>query len=307
MAIPARRPSQSSPEPESLFVSAGDGLRLHVRAFGPRLASKLPVICLPGLSRNGGEFDALAYGLSGRAGDERRVLTLDYRGRGRSQHDRDPANYNLMVELDDVATTITALAAMPAVFVGTSRGGILTMLLAAARPAMIAGAVLNDIGPVIEPQGLMRIKSYVGKMPQPGNMQEGAAILRQLFGGQFPRLTEAAWLAAAGRAWREENGRLVPSYDPALARSLDAIDPEQPPPPLWAQFDALAGVPVMAIRGANSDILSAKTLTAMKKRRKDLEILEVPDQGHTPLLVEPGVIGRIAQFVARCDRAPRPH
>ena len=95
----------------------------------------------------------------------------------------------------------------------------------------------------------------------------------------------------------------MPSYDPALARALDSIDPEQPPPPLWAQFDALASVPLMAIRGANSDILSAKTLAGMRKRRPDLEVLEVPDQGHTPLLVEAGVIGRIAQFAARCDAA----
>lgn len=301
MTISASSVRPSDPESESVFVTAPDGLRLHVRCWGSRRAAGLPVICLPGLSRTAADFDALAYALSQNPDRPRRVLALDYRGRGQSDYDK-PANYDLAIELNDVMAVATALAAMPAVFVGSSRGGILTMLLAAARPTMIAGAILNDIGPVIEPKGLIRIKGYVGRLPEPRTFKEGAEILRRLFNSQFPRLTEEDWLAAARRGWREHHkGRLAPTYDTALARTLNNVDPERPLPPLWNQFDALAGVPAMVIRGANSDILSAETVAAMKARRQDIETVEVPDQGHTPLLAESDLIGQIATFIGRCD------
>lgn len=307
MAISASPVRPSGNESESVFVTAYDGLRLHVQSWGSRRAPSLPVICLPGLSRTAADFDALARNLSRNPDRPRRVLALDYRGRGQSDFDRNPANYNLVTELNDIMAAATALAAMPAVFVGTSRGGILTMLLAAARPTMIAGAILNDIGPVIEPKGLIRIKGYVGKLPEPKTLGEGAEILRRLFNSQFPKLTGEDWLAAARRGWRERGGRLEPTYDVALARTLDNVDPERPLPPLWNEFDALAGVPLMVVRGANSDILSAKTVAALKERRKDLETIEVADQGHTPLLIEPDVIGRIADFVDRCEGAHGSH
>src|SRR5262249_39171629 len=179
-----------------------------------------PVVCLPGLARTAADFEALAAALAHDGPSPRRVIALDSRGRGLSDYDSDPANYSLPVELADVLAVITALEALPAIFVGTSRGGILTMLLAAVRPTAIAAAVLNDIGPVIEPQGLMRIKSYVGKLPQPRNFEEGADILRRLFGPQFPKLGPTDWLATAHRTFRQEKGRLVTTYDVRLANAL---------------------------------------------------------------------------------------
>jgi pimeloyl-ACP methyl ester carboxylesterase len=285
----------------STFISAPDGLKLHAREYGSRGAPALPVVCLPGLARSAADFEALAVALSGHA--NRRVVALDYRGRGQSDYDRDPANYSFQIELADVVATITALECQPAVFVGTSRGGILAMLLAASRPAAIAGVVLNDIGPVIEPKGLMRIKGYVGKLPQPRSYEEAAEILRRLFDAQFPKLTAADWLASAHRTFKLKDGRLVPDYDVALAKTLEGVDFEKPLPPLWPQFDALANVPVMVVRGANSDLLSEATIEAMRARRTDLETLEVPDQGHAPLLAEADVIARIADFVVRCENA----
>ena len=149
----------------------------------------------------------------------------------------------------------------------------------------------------------MRIKSYIGKLPQPRSFEDGAEILRRLFSAQFTRLTDADWLASAQRTWRERNGRLVVSYDPKLARALASIDPDHPLPALWPQFDALAEVPLMVIRGANSDILSTATVEAMRARRRETTVIEVPDQGHAPLLAEADTIARIATFISRCDRA----
>ena len=291
---------------QSHFVSASDGLRLHVRMYGASDGGRLPVVCLPGLSRNGSDFDALGEALSRTPGKSRRVLAVDMRGRGLSEYDSNPANYSLPVELGDVAAVVTALAAEPAIFVGTSRGGILTMLLAALRPTAIAGAVFNDIGAVIENKGVMRIKGYVGKLPQPKNIEDGAEILRRLFSAQFTRFTQDEWIDQARRNWWNKGGKLVPAYDPALSKTLADADLERPLPALWAQFDALPKVPVMVIRGEHSDILSAETVAAMAARGRDLTTFEVEGEGHPPRL-EGGLIGDIAAFAERCDIAARPH
>ena len=285
------------------FVTAQDGLQLYVRSYGRRSAPGLPVVCLPGLARTGADFDALAAALAHDAEHPRWVVALDYRGRGRSQHDRHAANYSFTTELVDVIAVTSALDTGPAVFVGTSRGGLLTMLLAAARPSAIAGAVLNDIGPVIEPKGLMRIKSYVGKLPRPKSLADGADILRRLFDTQFPKLGDEDWLNFARRTWEEQNGKLVPTYDVRLAKTLAGVELEQPLPPLWEAFDALGRVPLMVIRGANSDILSTETIEAMCRRRRQTEVMVIPDQGHAPLLSEPETIERIATFVVLCEQA----
>lgn len=287
----------------STFVTAQDGLRLHVRSQGPRLAAALPVVCLPGLARTVADFEALATALANDPKTPRRVIALDSRGRGMSDYDRNPKNYNLQVELADVLAMLTALGVPRAVFVGTSRGGILTMLLAAARPTAIAGCVLNDIGPVIDSKGLMRIKSYVGKLPRPASFHEAADVLRRMFGSQFPNLTDDDWVLFARRTFKDAAGRIVPNYDVKLATTLAGVRPDQPLPPLWKEFDALARVPLMVIRGGNSDILSVTTVEAMRARRDRLEVLEVPDEGHAPLLAGADSIGPICAFIAACDGA----
>ena len=287
----------------SQFITSNDGLKLHISAYGPRAASALPVVCLPGLARTGADFEALATALAGDLKRPRYVVTMDYRGRGRSDYDRNPFNYNLAVELADVLAVLTALDVGPAVFVGTSRGGILAMLLASARPTAIAGVVLNDIGPVIDVRGLARIKSYVGNLPEPKSFSDGAVILRRLFASQFPKLSERDWVAFSKRAFKEQDGRLLPTYDVRIAKTLESIDLERPLQSLWVEFNALTRVPVMVVRGANSDILSAATVAAMRARKPDLEAIEVPDQGHAPLLVEPEAIGHIGSFIANCERS----
>ena len=194
-------------EPVSHFVSAPDGLRLHVREYGSRAAAspRMPVVCLPGLARTAADFDRLARVL---AADGRRVLALDYRGRGLSERDPDPTHYDLATESADVLATLAATQVGRAIFIGTSRGGLITMILAALQPALIAGAVLNDIGPVIEAEGLARIKGYVGKLPRPNSWAEAVDLLKQIAGAQFTALTDADWLDFAQLTFKEENGAL---------------------------------------------------------------------------------------------------
>jgi pimeloyl-ACP methyl ester carboxylesterase len=286
----------------SIFISSHDGLRIHVRHFGASNAPGLPVVCLPGLTRTVADFESMGWTLA----NTRRAIAIDSRGRGQSDYDPNPENYNVAVELADVVTVLVTLQVGPAVFVGSSRGGILTMLLAASHPGAVAGAVLHDIGPVIEPQGIARIKSYVGKIPQPGSFAEGAEALRQLFQNQFPRLTSEQWLAAAQRTWAIKSGALVLTYDVRLAEVFDKAESARPPPALWKEFDALAGVPILVIRGVNSDILSAATVNAMRARHPSLEVIEVADQGHVPLLEGLELFNRITAFVERCEKARTP-
>jgi pimeloyl-ACP methyl ester carboxylesterase len=290
----------------SVFVSAPDGLRLHVREYGARLAPRLSVVCLPGLTRTAADFDVLAPALVKTGG--RRVLVVESRGRGRSEYDRDPGNYNLLVEIGDLVAALTALAVGPAVFIGSSRGGLLAMHLCVAHPTAIVGIVLHDIGPVIEPKGLARLRSYVGKLPQPRSFEEGAEILRLLFHGQFPKLTGEQWLDAAHRTWQRHDGRgardgtLIPTYDVRLSRTLASIDIERPLPALWNEFEALKRLPLLVIHGENSDILSAGTVAAMAVRHPGMQTIEVADQGHVPLLEGDELINRIVDFVGKCEQ-----
>ncbi len=289
---------------QSLFVTAPDGLRLHVREYGARSAPGLPVVCLPGLARTTADFDELAPALA--AGPpQRRVIAIDSRGRGHSDHDIDHGNYNCTVELGDIVSVLIALGVGPAVFVGSSRGGVLTMLLAAAHPTAIAGAVLHDVGPVTEAKGIARIKGYVGKLPHPRSFEEGADILRRLLSAQFPNLTADQWLGAARRTWHFKHGALKPAYDFGVVRALAGIDIERPIPSLWNEFDALADVPMLVIHGTNSDILSAATVAAMRERRTKMELIEVADQGHAPLLEGDDLLRRVVRFVADCEVASR--
>jgi len=283
----------------SMWVAAPDGLKLHVREFGSREAAGMPIVCLPGLARSVGDFYELAPALAF-GSPERHVVAIDSRGRGHSDHDVDHTNYNCTVELGDIVGILIELGVGPAIFIGSSRGGILTMLLGVAYPSAIAGVVLHDVGPVTEPRGMARIKSYLGKLPHPQSYEEGAEILRRLMSPQFPNLTAEQWLAGARLTWHLKHGALKPAYDLGIAQALAGIDVESPMPALWNEFDALADVPLLVIRGANSDMLSAATVAAMRARRKNMELIEVPDQGHAPLL-EGELVRQIVKFAEACE------
>lgn len=283
-----------------IFIHAQDGLRLHARDHGPTNGARLPLICLPGLSRNAIDFEEIAEALSN-GPHARRVVSIDYRGRGLSDWDPDPANYDIRVENGDILALLTALDIGHAVFLGTSRGGLHILAMSAIRPGLLAGAILNDIGPVIEMSGLTRIKSYVGRLAPPQTMAEGAAIMEKIANGGFPVFTQHDWMRLAEKTFVEKNGRLAANYDPQLLQALAIYSAESPPPALWHLFDGLGAIPTLVIRGENSDILAAATLDAMRQRRADLETLVIPGQAHSPPLWEAEYIQRIADFAARCD------
>ncbi|MGJ3264798.1 MAG: alpha/beta fold hydrolase [Salinarimonas sp.] len=279
-------------------VRAGDGLRLHVRVYGTAPDHALPVVCLPGLARHAEDFHALALRLSRDPETPRRVLAVDYRGRGLSERDPDWRRYDVSVEMQDVLDVLAALDVPEAAFVGTSRGGLITMALAASRPAILRAVVLNDIGPVIDAKGLIRIRGYVGKLPTPRSWAEAIEALKRLQDAQFPGLDSEGWMALARGTWTErDDGSLALAYDPALMKTLEQLDLEQSPPPLWPLFDGLAHVPVLAIRGAHSDILAASTVEEMGRRHPRLEVEEVDGEGHAPLLRGP-LAERVARFIA---------
>jgi pimeloyl-ACP methyl ester carboxylesterase len=289
---------------ESFWCRSQDGLKLHNRLYGSPHWPRLPVVCLPGLARTSADFHEIATFLSTHRSRPRLVLAMDYRGRGRSGYDPDPANYDPRIEMQDVQDVLTAVGIHAAVFIGTSRGGIITMGLSAVRPGCIRGAVLNDIGAVIDGKGLARIKGYVGKLPKPRDYPEAVQMLKRIASQHFTRLSDADWNTFARRTFKESPQGLVPDYDPMLMKSLEAYDLEKPLPVLWQFFEGLKGVPVLSIRGENSDLFSQATQAEMVQRHPLCEPYIVVGEGHAPLLSDRATMQKISVFVnAVEDRA----
>jgi pimeloyl-ACP methyl ester carboxylesterase len=283
------------------FYSASDGLRLFARDCGERTSPWLPVVCLPGLTRTSRDFHALATHLSTHRYRPRRVVAFDYRGRGQSQWDPDADHYNALTEMDDVFSGMTALGIPRAMVVGTSRGGIIGMLMGVARPTAVAGLVLNDVGPAIEARGLARIKSYVGRTPFPDDWADAARIQRRLHGGQFTAWTDADWDDYARLTYRDENGVPVSDYDLALGGTFAGIEFDQPVPTMWDEFRALKAIPILVIRGANSDLLSEETVKGMTVAHPNVEPVTVADEGHAPQLRGGALLGRISAFITTVE------
>lgn len=274
------------------FYRSHDGLELHYRDYAaPAGRDLLPVLCLPGLTRNSRDFAALAQRLQSRG---RRVLAADLRGRGRSQYDPNWQNYHPGTYLADLRSLLADARVSRALFVGTSLGGLLTMLTALAHRDAIAGAVLNDIGPDVDPEGLARIRGYVGRGGPLANWDAAALAARSINEHALPGLADAEWLAFARRVFREQDGQIVLDYDPMIgeAARLAPVAPVD----LWPAFRALATLPALALRGEHSDILSAQTLHRMQQEKPDLRALTVANRGHAPLLDEPDALVALDDF-----------
>jgi len=276
---------------------SSDGLRLSYRDYaGPPGASAAPVLCLPGLTRNARDFEALALELA----RTRRVLSPDLRGRGCSDYDSNAANYQPGTYLRDVIELLAAANTARVLAIGTSLGGLLTLLLAGAKPGVLTGAVLNDIGPVIDEAGLARIRGYVGKTGAMRTWQEAAAACRAANGAAFPELGDADWLAFAQRTCvATPDGGVRFDYDPQIAAPFAGAGAAPATHDPWSLWAPLASVPTLVIRGAHSDILSAATLAEMQRRKPDLLAVTVPNRGHAPLLDEPLALAAIREFAAK--------
>jgi pimeloyl-ACP methyl ester carboxylesterase len=282
-----------------IYFTSRDGLRLYARHYAVPGSVRRPAVCLAGLSRNSRDFHDLAVALSKPDETGRDVYCLDYRGRGRSQHDPDWKNYSILIELNDVLDFMTMRGLHNAAVIGTSRGGLITMLMAVLRPAAIGAAVLNDIGPVIEPEGLARIVAYIGRVPLPATWKEAADLVAEMHRRQFPAVTGQQWAEFARQVFNDDNGLPAPSYDANLAKAISLVAAEVPD--LWPQFVALSHAPMLVLRGENSDILSAKTLSEMQLRHPRLDAVTVKGQGHAPLLKDAPTISAVSRFLAQAD------
>ena len=274
-----------------------DGLRLHAECYEAS-GNRRPVLCLAGLTRNGRDFRKLAQALSSGA-DARPVYTLDSRGRGLSEFDRNWKNYSIPVEMQDVVDFTTIAGLHGATVIGTSRGGLIAMVLAAVQPSILGAVVLNDIGPVIERHGLTRIAGYVGRTPLPGTWDEAARMVAGMNQRSFPAVPAEVWAEFARGLFNDKDGRPAPGYDPKLGRILSVKD--GPVPQLWPQFAGLGRLPMLVIRGENSDILSPETFAEMQARHPDCAALTVAGEGHAPLLMDNRSIGAIRQFLSAVD------
>jgi pimeloyl-ACP methyl ester carboxylesterase len=272
------------------WFTTSDGLSLAYSDEG----EGRPVLCLPGLTRNGADFDELAAALHGRY----RLIRLTLRGRGASDRDPDPANYNVGIEARDVVEFLDHLALTRVVIVGTSRGGLIAMVLAATAKDRLAGVLLNDVGPELAPEGLDNILKYLGIEPKARTHEEAAAALKARMGGAFPGLSDEKWLSLARRWFDAGAEGLELNYDPRLRDGIAALA-DQPAADMWPLFDALEGVPLAVVRGVNSDLLTADTVDKMRARRRDLIVAEVPDRGHVPFLDEPEAQAALSSLMAR--------
>lgn len=284
-------------EPQFFAYPSDDGLALFGRMWGEPQSTP-PVVLLPGLTRNSRDFEALAQALADHPSRPHWVVALDFRGRGGSAYGA-VETYNPLQEARDTLLGLSRLDITRAVFLGTSRGGLVMLMLAQAlaRADLFAGAIFNDIGPVIEAAGLARIAGYVGQ-PIPDTWPALVAELKAAQGFLFPALSEADWERYARQIYRDDGGRPRLAYDAALEEAFKAFDPAKPQPDLWPAFDSLADVPMLVIHGGRSDILSAGTVAQMAAHHPGMAIHTVADQGHAPLLWDTASQQAILDFLA---------
>jgi pimeloyl-ACP methyl ester carboxylesterase len=276
------------------YWQSRDGLKLHYRDY-PGRADRPPLVCMPGLTRNARDFEGLARRLAG----EWRVICVEMRGRGESGYAKDSATYNPLQYVEDMGELFAQVGIERFVAIGTSLGGLMTMVMALTMGDRIAGALLNDVGPELDPAGLARIGTYVGQGRTFPTWMHAARAVEETQASAYPDYDITDWLAMAKRLMTVSgNGRIVFDYDMKIAEPF-AQPGGAAPPDLWPCVDALQGRPVLLLRGELSDLLAPATLDAMLARLPDAEAVTVPRVGHAPTLDEPVVAAAIDRLLAR--------
>jgi pimeloyl-ACP methyl ester carboxylesterase len=283
---------------EDRFFTNADGLTLNYRDY-PAVGEVrgLPVLCLHGLTRNVKDFEDLAPRIAAKG---RRVIVASQRGRGKSEADPQPERYQPPVYAADMLGLLDSLGIERAVFVGTSMGGLMTMMVAGTQPERIAAAVINDIGPSISKPGLDRIKFNTSSREPVGSWAEAAARTRESNLAAFPKRADDAafWEDFARKTWIERNGRVELDYDGNI---ISMIDGDAPLPDIWEFWEPFKAFPTVVVRGGISDLLSAETVAEMARRKPGLIVAEVPDVGHAPFMTEPESWSVIDTFLDQVD------
>lgn len=276
-----------------LPVSAG--VTLHADCY--KGGGKTPVLCIPGLTRNARDFEDFAPKVAGTGRD---VIAVSLRGRGASDYDPDYLNYHPLIYRDDILKALDTLELDRAIFVGTSLGGIVTMLTNKAAPHRVSAAIINDIGPDLAKEGIERIAGYVGATKGPAaNIEEAAARIKAINAVAFPDEKDEFWIAFARRTFKEiEDGKWVLDYDPNIAKAFSEAGPA---PELWPAFESLKDKPTLVIRGEISDLLTPEIIKKMRAVHPSFDYVEIPRVGHAPMLTEPVAWDAIEAFLAKLD------
>lgn len=275
---------------DELEIPVASNLLLRARRY--RGGPKTPVLCIPGLTRNAKDFADFAPKAAAVGHD---VIAVNLRGRGASDYDPHYLNYHPETYRDDVLKVLDAIGAEAAIFVGTSLGGIVTMLVNEAAPERVKAAVINDVGPDLAPEGIARIAGYVGKTAGPAkDLNEAAARIKAINGVAFPDASEDEWRVFAERTFRQTAEGWVLDYDLNIARALGELGPA---PDLWPAFESLKETPTLVVRGALSDLLTPPIIDKMRNVHPDFELAEIPRVGHAPMLTEPAAWAAIEKFL----------
>ena len=276
-------------------IEVAPNIRLAVRRYDG--GGKTPAICLHGLTRNAADFEDIAPVIAQTGRD---VLAISFRGRGESDRDPNYLNYHPLTYRDDVFSVLDAAAIDRAIFVGTSLGGLTTMLANELKPEGVRAAILNDVGPELAPEGLARIGGYVGGDPEPvSTIEEAAQRIKAINSIAFPGYDDAAWVKFARRTYRQlDDDKWVLDYDPKIATALSEVGPA---PELWPAFESLKDTPTLVVRGATSDLLTPPIIDKMRAVHPNFDYVEAPNVGHAPMLSEPPVEDAIRAFLSRID------